>query len=73
MNQNTNMTEGRPAKLLLSFSLPLMLGNMFQQFYTVADTAIVGQGVGIEALAALGTVDWLNWMMLAMVQIPRAV
>lgn len=68
MNQNTNMTEGRPAKLLLSFSLPLMLGNMFQQFYTVADTAIVGQGVGIEALAALGTVDWLNWMMLAMVQ-----
>lgn len=68
MNQNTNMTEGRPLKLLLSFSLPLMLGNMFQQFYTVADTAIVGQGVGIEALAALGTVDWLNWMMLAMVQ-----
>lgn len=68
MNQNTNMTEGRPLKLLLSFSLPLMLGNMFQQFYTVADTAIVGQGVGIEALAALGTVDWLNWMLLAMVQ-----
>lgn len=68
MNQNTNMTEGKPLKLLLSFSLPLMLGNMFQQFYTVADTAIVGRGVGIEALAALGTVDWLNWMMLAMVQ-----
>ena len=62
------MTEGKPLKLLLSFSLPLMLGNMFQQFYTVADTAIVGQGVGIEALAALGTVDWLNWMVLAMVQ-----
>ena len=68
MNQNTNMTEGQPVKLLLSFSLPLMLGNMFQQFYTVADTAIVGRGVGIEALAALGTVDWMNWMMLAMVQ-----
>lgn len=62
------MTEGRPLKLLLSFSLPLMVGNMFQQFYTVADTAIVGQGVGIEALAALGTVDWLNWMVLAMIQ-----
>ena len=68
MNENINMTEGTPLKLLLSFSLPLMLGNMFQQFYTVADTAIVGQGVGIEALAALGTVDWLNWMVLAMVQ-----
>lgn len=67
-NQNLNMTEGKPLKLLLTFSLPLMLGNMFQQFYTVADTAIVGQGVGIEALAALGTVDWLNWMVLAIVQ-----
>lgn len=68
MNENINMTEGKPLKLLLSFSLPLMLGNMFQQFYTVADTAIVGRGVGIEALAALGTVDWLNWMILAMIQ-----
>ena len=44
-------------KLLFSFALPLMFGNIFQQLYTVVDTAIVGRGVGMVALAALGTVD----------------
>ena len=63
-----SMTQGNPFKLLLSFSLPLMLGNVFQQLYTVVDTAIVGRGVGMEALAALGGVDWLNWMILGLVQ-----
>ena len=63
-----SMTQGNPFKLLLSFSLPLMLGNVFQQLYTVVDTAIVGRGVGMEALAALGGVDWLNWMVLGLVQ-----
>ena len=55
-------------KLLFSFALPLMFGNIFQQLYTVVDTAIVGRGVGMTALAALGTVDWLNWMMLGIAQ-----
>jgi len=55
-------------KLLFSFALPLMFGNIFQQLYTVVDTAIVGRGVGMVALAALGTVDWLNWMMLGIAQ-----
>ena len=55
-------------KLLFSFALPLMLGNIFQQLYTIVDTAIVGRGVGMTALAALGTVDWLNWMMLGIAQ-----
>ncbi len=64
MASTTNMTQGKPMKLLLLFALPLMLSNIFQQLYTVVDTAIVGQGVGMDALAALGTVDWLNWMML---------
>ena len=54
--------------MLVQFSLPLMLGNVFQQLYTVVDTAIVGKGVGILALAALGSVDWLNWMMLGIAQ-----
>ena len=63
-----NMTQGHPAKLLMAFALPLMLGNMFQQLYTVVDIAIVGRGVGMEALAALGTVDWMNWMYLGLVQ-----
>ena len=68
MAKNLNMTQGNPLKLLIQFALPLMFGNMFQQLYTVVDTAIVGQGVGMEALAALGGVDWLNWMMLGIAQ-----
>lgn len=66
--KDLNMTQGHPAKLLLTFALPLMAGNMFQQLYTVVDTAIVGQGVGMTALAALGTVDWMNWMFLGIAQ-----
>lgn len=52
-----DMTQGNMAMLILSFALPLMLGNVFQQFYTVADTAIVGKILGVDALAALGTVE----------------
>lgn len=54
--------------LLFFFALPLMFGNIFQQLYTVVDTAIVGRGVSMDALAALGTVDWLNWMILGIAQ-----
>ncbi len=68
MARTLNMTTGSPMKLLFSFALPLMFGNIFQQLYTVVDTAIVGRGVGMLALAALGTVDWLNWMMLGIAQ-----
>lgn len=66
--KDLNMTTGHPGALLLRFALPLMLGNVFQQLYTVVDTAIVGRGVGMTALAALGTVDWLNWMFLGIAQ-----
>ena len=68
MSRTLNMTTGSPMKLLFSFALPLMFGNIFQQLYTIVDTAIVGRGVGMLALAALGTVDWLNWMMLGIAQ-----
>ena len=53
-----NMTKGSPAKLIFTFAIPLMLGNVFQQFYTVVDTAIVGQALGVNALAALGAADY---------------
>lgn len=66
--QNINMTQGHPGTLLMYFALPLMAGNVFQQMYTVVDTAIVGQGVGMDALAALGSVDWMNWMFLGIAQ-----
>ena len=49
-----DMTQGRPAKLILSFALPLMFGNMFQQMYTMVDTMVVGKFVGVDALASLG-------------------
>ena len=61
-------TEGSPWRLLLLFSLPLMAGNIFQQMYTVVDTAVVGKVLGVEALAALGAVDWLNWLTLGTIQ-----
>lgn len=67
-DQQMNMTLGSPMKLLFSFALPLMFGNIFQQLYTVVDVAIVGRGVGLTALAALGTVDWLNWMLFGIAQ-----
>ena len=62
------MTTGRPVGLIVTFALPLMLANVFQQLYTVVDTMVVGKALGVSALAALGAVDWLNWMMLGIVQ-----
>ena len=50
--------------LILMFALPLMLGNVFQQLYTLVDTMVVGRFVGVEALASLGAADWLNWLVL---------
>ena len=66
--QVKNMTEGKPASLIVTFALPLMAGNVFQQLYTVVDTMVVGKHLGVNALAALGASDWLNWMMLGIVQ-----
>lgn len=63
-----NMTEGKPVSLILTFALPLMAGNVFQQLYTVVDTMVVGKVLGVGALAALGAADWLNWMMLGVIQ-----
>lgn len=63
-----SMTEGKPGKLIFTFALPLMAGNVFQQLYTVVDTAVVGKYLGVKALAALGASDWLNWMMLGIIQ-----
>ena len=66
--QVKNMTEGKPTSLIVTFALPLMAGNVFQQLYTVVDTMVVGKYLGVNALAALGASDWLNWMMLGIVQ-----
>lgn len=62
------MTGGRPSSLLLGFSLPLVLGNLFQQLYTFVDTLIVGQKLGVKALAALGATEWLCFLMFGFIQ-----
>lgn len=52
---NYNLTEGNITKNLLKFAFPLMLGNLLQQLYNVADTVIVGKFLGVDALAAVGS------------------
>ena len=61
------MTKGKPLKLIFLFALPLMLGNILQQLYTMVDTMIVGQFLGVNALASLGAADWINWAILGIV------
>lgn len=63
-----DMTSGKPLSLIISFALPLMVGNIFQQLYTVVDTMVVGKALGVDALAALGATDWLYWLVLGMIQ-----
>lgn len=54
LKQRVDMTQGNPYKNLILFSIPLLLGNFFQQLYNTADSAIVGQILGEKALAAVG-------------------
>ena len=58
------MSRGNPARLIISFMLPVLAGNIFQQFYNVVDSVIVGQFLGVNALAAVGStgsVVFLVW------------
>ena len=48
-----DMTKGSPIKLILSFMVPLLIGNIFQQFYNMADTIIVGRTISVEHLRRL--------------------
>jgi len=54
-SQNIHMTQGNPTRLLLSFAIPMLIGNLFQQAYSLADSVIVGQFLGSDALAAVGS------------------
>ncbi len=63
-----NLTKGHPFKTLLLFSLPVIAGNLFQLFYTLADTIIVGQVLGADALAAVGATATIVTLMLLFVQ-----
>ena len=63
-----DMTTGSPARLIMQFMIPMFLGNIFQQFYNIADSIIAGQFLGVRALAAIGSTGslmffvtgWLN-------------
>ena len=57
-----DLTKGKPMLLLLSFGIPVLLGNLFQQLYNVVDTAIVGKILGGEALAAVGSTGSINFL-----------
>ena len=63
-----NMTSGSPLRLLVSFALPLMIGNVFQELYTMVDSMVVGKVLGLSALAAVGNGEWLSWLVTSMVQ-----
>ena len=65
MQETVVMTEGTPLKRILSFSVPILLGNLFQQFYTTVDTWMVGVFVSQDSLSAVGTVSVLTFLCLA--------
>ncbi len=61
-----NMTEGNPISLILMFSVPMLIGNLFQQVYNLVDSVIVGQFVGADALAAIGATGSVTFLFFAL-------
>ena len=57
-----DMTSGSPMKIILDFTLPIFIGNVFQQFYNMADAVIVGKFVGTKALAAVGSTGTIMFL-----------
>ena len=55
VGMKTDMTVGSPGRHIIMFTIPLLIGNIFQQFYNMADTLIVGRFLGVDALAAVGS------------------
>lgn len=56
-----DMTQGKPLKLIIGFAIPMLIGNIFQQIYNVADTVIVGRFLGESALAGVGSTGTLTY------------
>ncbi|MDQ2046553.1 MATE family efflux transporter [Enterococcus faecium] len=63
-----DLTKGSPAKLILMFTVPLLIGNVFQQFYNMIDMIIVGQTLGKNALAAVGATGSLTFLIIGFAQ-----
>lgn len=64
MTQSYDLTQGKESKVILKFFFPLLMTNMLQQCYTIADTAIVGNGLGDNALAAVGNMSSLTFLII---------
>ncbi|MBP1561000.1 MAG: MATE family efflux transporter [Oscillospiraceae bacterium] len=67
MTSAKDLTRGKPMSLILGFGIPLLFGFLFQQFYNVADTAIVGRFLGGDALAAVGSTGSVNFLIIGFV------
>ena len=63
-----DMTVGKPTKLNLAFSIPMLVGNIFQQFYSMVDTIVVGRFIGVQALAAVGVTGAMVFLVLGFIQ-----
>ena len=63
-----DLTQGSPAKQILFFTIPLVIGNLFQQLYNFSDTVIVGQTLGVKSLAAVGATGSIMFLILGFVQ-----
>lgn len=63
-----DLTRGSPAKQILFFTIPLLIGNLFQQFYSMADIMIVGRTIGVEALAAVGATGSISFLIIGFSQ-----
>ena len=59
-----DMTSGKPIKLIWNFTIPLLIGNLFQQLYNMADTFIVGRTIGVHALASVGSTGSIIFLIL---------
>lgn len=65
-SKTLNMTEGNAVSLLIRFSIPMLIGNVFQQLYNLVDSIIVGQYIGEEALAAVGNTGSVGFLFFAL-------
>ena len=67
MKMTKDMTQGNPISLILKFSIPLILGNLFQQLYNMVDTIIVGRALGLNSLTAVAATTSLNFLIVGFV------
>lgn len=65
MSRTKDMTTGKPVVLILAFAIPILAGNLIQQLYSLVDSLIVGQLLGVTALAAVSASGWLDWAVLS--------